>query len=239
MEPKIIYEDKDTLVVNKPAGFLVHPDGRSNTASLSNWVQNKYPELKNVGGSVNLDNGEEPRSGLVHRIDKETSGVILIAKNDEAFEFFKKQFIEHTIKKTYHGIIYGNLKDDMGTIDKPIGRSEKDFRKKAVGKAVRGITKEAITKWRVLERVKGMTFCEFYPITGRTHQIRIHLASTGHPLIMDPLYGKKEADNLGLHRLALHAYSLSFNLPDGKEMTVKAEYPNDFKQALEAFRSLC
>lgn len=239
MEPKIIYEDENTLVLNKPQGLLIHPDGRSDKGSLSEWLEKKYPNTKNIGGFIELDKGQKiSREGIVHRIDKETSGVILAAKNQEAFDFYQKQFLDHTIKKTYHGMVFGNLKDDMGIIDKPIGRSGKDFRKKAVGDAVRGDTRNAITKWRVLERSKGATFCEFYPVTGRTHQIRIHLASIGHALIADSLYGKRD-NQFGLDRVALHARSLTFTLYDGKEETFTAEYPEDFRQALEAFRALC
>jgi RluA family pseudouridine synthase len=179
----------------------------------------------------------DPRVGIVHRLDRETSGVILVAKTEEAFAFYQEQFKGREVKKIYQGIVWGSMKEDIGTINRPLGRSTKDFRMRVVGSQARGTLREAITKYRVLERANGFSFVEFYLLTGRTHQIRAHMRSAGYPLVSDSLYGMADkGEALGIQRVALHALSLHFTLLSGKEIDVKAPYPLDFVQALESMR---
>jgi 23S rRNA pseudouridine1911/1915/1917 synthase len=240
MKLEIIYEDDQTLIVNKPAGLVVHSDGRTEEPTLVDALLKKYPKLKGVGGTAKLDLGkEEARAGIVHRLDRETSGVIVVAKNDEAFQFYQDQFKGREVKKTYHGIAWGNMREDIGTINRPLGRSTKDFRMRVVGSQARGTMREAVTKYRVIERAKGFSFMEFYPLTGRTHQIRAHMRSAGYPLVSDDLYGTVGKGNaLGLDRVALHSVSLKFKLFSGKDIEVKAPYPKDFENALKELHSL-
>lgn len=234
----VIYEDDSTLVLGKPAGLVVHSDGRTEETTLTSWLLKTYPYLKGVGGTVRIDSGaEEPRVGIVHRLDRETSGVILVAKTEEAFAFYQEQFKGREVKKIYQGIVWGSMKEDIGTINRPLGRSTKDFRMRVVGSQARGTLREAITKYRVLERANGFSFVEFYLLTGRTHQIRAHMRSAGYPLVSDSLYGMADkGEALGIQRVALHALSLHFTLLSGKEIDVKAPYPLDFVQALESMR---
>lgn len=220
-EIKIIYEDENILAVNKPAGLVVHgPD------SLVDWLLKNYPEIKNVG--------EDPaRPGIVHRLDKDTSGVILIAKNQKSFEYFKNQFIDRKIKKTYlvlvDGIINPPAGGNSGIINLPIAKSKKDFRKKtAVGKMV-GITREAVTEYKVVKRFNKYTLLGVYPKTGRTHQIRVHFKAINHPVVGDKLYGKKEQI---LPRQFLHAQSLEFINLDGSRIKIEAGLPDDLKNFL-------
>ena len=150
---KIIYEDKDILAVNKPTGLMTHSDGRSKEKTLADLVLEKYPEIKNVGESIKLDSGEEiEKPGIVHRLDKETSGVILIAKNQAEFLFLKNQFQERKIKKTYQAIVYGHVKNDTGIIDAPIARSSTDFRRWSASRGKRGKEREAVTEYKVIKR---------------------------------------------------------------------------------------
>ncbi|HDH03958.1 MAG TPA: RluA family pseudouridine synthase, partial [Candidatus Campbellbacteria bacterium] len=164
----IIYEDKNILAVNKPAGLLVHGDGKSEEKTLIDWLLKKYPKIKGVG-----DNSEF-RPGIVHRLDKDTSGILLIAKNQGAFEYLKKQFQERKIKKGYAALLYGKIKNKEGVIDLPIGRSKKDFRKKSASKETVGRVREAITEYKVSkifcspETGKFYTLVNAYPKTGRT-----------------------------------------------------------------------
>ena len=186
IEPSIIWQDENVLLVNKSAGVLTH--GKD---SLADWLVGRYPEIKNVG-----EDAERP--GIVHRLDKETSGLLLVAKNQKSFQYLKKQFKERLIKKVYRALVAGVIKEDRGLIDRPIG----------VGKKLR----EAITYYKILERFPDYTYLELYPKTGRTHQIRKHLKSIGHPVVCDPLYARSKACPKGITRLGLHAFSLEFNL---------------------------
>ncbi len=230
MEIKILFEDENILAINKPAGLVVHPDGRTKEPSISEWFGVKYPKSKNVGEKL----GDIERPGIVHRIDRETSGVLLLAKTDAGHALLKKQFQDREIEKTYHTFLYGNLKDNHGTIDQPIARSKNDFRKRVVVRGTGGGgSKSAVTYFEVLKRFEGVTFVEAKPKTGRTHQIRVHFQALHHPVVSDKLYAPKKEPILGFSRLALHARRVTFTDLKGEKHTVEAPYPEDFREALE------
>lgn len=235
----ILYEDSDVVVINKPSGLIVHPDGKREEESVIDWVIAKYPEAKKVGEPLELASGTLIyRPGIVHRIDKETSGALLIAKNQEAFYALKKQFQERDIAKRYHTFVYGSVKLDRGTIDRPIGRSSGDFRKWSAQRGARGEMRDALTDFTVLTRTKEVTFVEARPRTGRTHQIRVHFKAINHPIVSDPLYAPNHKGMLGFERLALHAYALEFTNPKGELISVTAPYPEDFDKAIKAIQAL-
>lgn len=233
--PDIIYEDKDVLVLNKPAGLVVHADGRTKEPTLSDWVMGRYPRMKDVGGLHTLDSGRYvPRAGILHRLDRDTSGVIIVAKHDEAFYFLQRQFLEHTAKKTYHAFVVGEPKEQTGSITLPIGRSRKDFRQWTTGGEARGTLRNAETHYRVLLSGDGYSLLELHPKTGRTHQLRVHLKALGTPILCDTRYGTPSG--LGFHRLALHAVGLQICLPSGGPHTFEAPLPQDFISATEKIR---
>ncbi|MCX6736366.1 MAG: RluA family pseudouridine synthase [Candidatus Parcubacteria bacterium] len=235
----ILYEDKDLLAVNKPSGLIVHSDGRTKEPSLSDWLIQKYPDIKKVGEPWRaIDGSIIWRPGIVHRLDRETSGVLLIAKTPEAFEFFKKQFQERRIKKTYRSFVYGIVKNDTGFIDKPIGRSRNDFRKWSAEYGARGDRREAATSYKVLERGKGATYIEAYPETGRTHQIRVHLKAIGHPVVHDTLYAPKGLKILGFSRTALHSFCVDVVTPAQKVLHIEAPLPEDFRNGEKMLRDI-
>lgn len=226
----ILYEDENVLAVDKPAGLVVHADGRTKEPTLTDWVLEKYPGLKDVGGMHTLDSGRyAPRAGILHRLDRETSGVIVIAKNDETFYFLQRQFLDHSIEKTYNAFVEGALEQKKGVVELPIGRSRSDFRQWTTGDDARGTLRKATTAYRVLKEGNGLSFLELKPKTGRTHQLRVHLKAIGHPIVCDKRYGSLCA--LGFTRLALHARSLTLSLLDGSRVTVEAPFPSDFKTA--------
>ena len=235
----ILYEDADVVVVNKPAGLVVHADGKTVEPALTDWVLENYPETKGVGEPTKLSNGKMiDRSGIVHRLDRETSGVMVVAKNQKAFEFLKKQFQEREMEKTYRAFVYGEVKNDEGVIDRPIARSTSDFRKWTAQRGRRGREREAVTEYKVLARTPAppvggagnsdFSFLDVRPKTGRTHQIRVHFKAISHPVVCDKLYAPKRECGLGFTRLALHAFSLKFRLPTGGELTRGGPYPGGF-----------
>lgn len=228
---KVLYEDKDILVIDKPSGISVHGDGRSRKKTIADWVLKNYPKMKNVGEPM----GEILRPGIVHRLDNETSGVMLLAKNKKAYEFIKGQFKNREIKKTYHAIVSGFVRDDRGIINKPIGRSPADFRRYLSGRGVRGETREAITQYRVLKRFQApqkFTYLEIKPKTGRTHQIRVHMKYLNHPVACDSLYNPSAPCPKGVSRLALHALSVEFKNLKGKVIKVESPLPLQFKKVI-------
>jgi 23S rRNA pseudouridine1911/1915/1917 synthase len=230
----ILYEDNDAVVIDKPAGLIVHPDGRRKEESVADWMQLHYASTKEVGEPITTNNGEIIlRPGIVHRLDRETSGALLLAKNQEAFLFFKKQFQERDVAKEYHAFLYGNLKQDDGVIDRPIARSRSDFRLWSAQRGARGDLREAITEFQVLKRGDGATLVLAKPKTGRTHQIRVHFKAINHPVVADSLYAPKQKPILGFERTALHAYSVEFKKLDGKNQKVIAPYPQDFENAVK------
>ncbi len=233
----VIYEDDDILAVNKPAGVLAHPASGADREepTIAGWLVKNLPEVKNVGDDPEI------RPGIVHRLDRETSGILLAAKNQEAFEYLKKQFQDRKIKKKYVALVVGEIKNKKGIIDLPIGKSKKDFRKKAANGRLAGKTREAITEYEVLEKFPGFTLVAAYPKTGRTHQIRVHFKAIGHPLVCDKLYGFKKASlkefcPLGLKRHFLHAASLELVLPSGARIKLEADLPDDLEKALKLLR---
>jgi 23S rRNA pseudouridine1911/1915/1917 synthase len=243
-EPTIIYEDNDIAVINKPAGLVVHPDGRTDEPTLCDWLVAKWPSIVGVGEPLVLNDGRTiDRPGIVHRLDRETSGAMVIAKTQEAHAHLKAQFQAHTINKTYHAFVHGHVRATKGVIDRPIGRSASDFRRWSAQRGAKGDLREAVTRYETLAKVVDdfgdlrlpASLVAAHPVTGRTHQIRVHFKAIDHPLAGDSLYGANKKKLLGFDRLALHSRELSLALMDGSPLTVKAPYPADFRAALEAF----
>ncbi len=220
---KVLYEDSNILAIDKPSGILVHPDKVSKEETIYDIFKKKFPKLE-----------------VAHRLDRETSGVMLLAKNTKAHEFLKKQFSGRTIKKIYVAIVNGNMKNDRGVINKPIGRSPADFRRHSAGRGARGEMREAITEYKVLKRFtspqpspyKGeggkFTYLEVRPKTGRTHQIRVHMKYLNHPVAYDSLYNPDGVCPKGLKRMALHAKSIEFTNLKGDTIKVESKVPKEF-----------
>ncbi|MDO8536975.1 MAG: RluA family pseudouridine synthase [bacterium] len=230
LEPKVIYEEKDFVAVNKPAGLLVHEarilkretDNASSftihdSGTLVDWLLKNYPEVRNVGDDP------KTRPGIVHRLDKDTSGIMLVARSQSGFEYLKGLFKERKIKKTYLALVYGEFKDGRGIIDRPLGIKSGTTKRSVHSDKM---AKEAVTEYKVIRSIGGNSLLEVCPRTGRTHQIRVHLASIGHPIVGDRLYGSKklQASSFKLHdhRLMLHALSLEFVTPDGNRLKIEA-----------------
>ena len=237
MEIDILFENSDVVVINKPVGVLVHADGHSTEETIVDWFVKHYPESKEVGESQTLTSGETiDRPGVVHRLDRETSGVMILAKTDEAFTHIKKQFHDRQTRKEYRAFVYGSMKELHGTIERPIGRSAKDFRLRSAERGARGTLRKAVTNWELLTQNAGYAYLRVLPKTGRTHQIRVHLKAIGRPIVGDTLYASKtqlDSPDIGIGRLALHAYKLTIELPDGKEHTFTAPLPQSFEAAKE------
>ncbi len=217
---------------------MVHADGRSTEKTLCDFLLEQFPEIAGVGEPIALtDGGSIARPGIVHRLDKDTSGVMLVARTADGFAHLKAQFQARTIQKTYHAFVYGNIKNDTGVIDAPIGRSRADFRQWTSGKNARGEMRDAVTEFRVLARAedKQCTFIEAHPKTGRTHQIRVHFKFLNNPIVADALYAPGRDAMLGFERLALHARHIEFADMTGTVVSFDAEYPEDFERAIKAF----
>ena len=220
----IVYEDKYLLVVNKPSGMVVHPAVGNHTGTLVNAVMfHCGDQLSSINGVV--------RPGIVHRIDKDTSGLLVIAKTDAAHRGLAEQFAVHSIKRAYRAVVYNNIKEDDGRVDAPIGRNPKDRLKMAVVSADKG--RRAVTNYHVIERSGKFTYVECRLETGRTHQIRVHMAYIGHPLLGDPLYGPRKGMS-GVTGQVLHAKELGFVHPiTGEYMEFDSELPTEFVKALK------
>lgn len=234
--PTILFENNDILVINKPAGLMVHPDGKREEATLVDWIMEQYPNIKGVGEPLFLEyKGEQitiDRPGIVHRLDRETSGVMIIAKTQTAYEFLKKQFQVHSIHKEYLAIVSG-WTDDRGTIDAPIGRHPKDIRVWTTGRGVRGNIRPAVTRYSAQKKFvdtdgNKYTLVQLFPETGRTHQLRVHMKSIQRPIIGDGLYAPSTLGQLGFNRVALHAQRITFIDLENKQHTVEAPVPDDF-----------
>ncbi len=221
----IVYEDNDILVVNKQKGLVVHPGNGNPDGTLVNAIMNHCKEsLSGIGGEI--------RPGIVHRLDKDTSGILIIAKNDKAHINISEQIKNHEVKKTYIALVRGIVRENMATIDMPIARSNKDRTKMAVSKN----GKNAITHIKVLERFKGFTLLEVNIETGRTHQIRVHLSEIGYPIVGDYVYsnGKNQFNVVGQ---MLHSMRIEFKHPvTNKQMKLEAELPEYFKEVLTSLR---
>ena len=223
----IVYEDNDMLVVNKPQGMVVHPAAGNYTGTLVNAL------LYHCGDSLSGINGEK-RPGIVHRIDKDTSGLLLVAKNDNAHQKLSSQIKEHSLTRAYKALVHGNIKQDPGRIDAPIGRHPSDRKKMTITDKN---SREAVTNFRVLERYGRYTFVECILETGRTHQIRVHMSKNGHPIVGDKTYGvKKEEFNLAGQ--LLHAYKVGFIHPvSGEYMEFVSELPDYYMNVLDRLRN--
>jgi 23S rRNA pseudouridine1911/1915/1917 synthase len=238
-EVRVLWEDRDSAALFKPPGLMVHPDGKSTEKTLCDFVVSRFPEAKDVGESLTLSDGRVvARPGIVHRLDRETSGVILIAKNQSAFLKLKKQFQGRTTRKIYNAFVYGRVGKEAGSINLPLGRSKGDFRQYAAPARARGEMREALTYFTRLEAKKDFSFLELIPKTGRTHQIRAHLKAIQHPVVCDRVYAKTKPCGLNFNRLALHARSITFKDREGKEVTVEAPLPPDFIEAKKIFDRL-
>lgn len=234
MNIPILYEDKDILAIDKPSGLVVHGDGRTKEESVASLLLKKYPNIAHVGEPWISQKGESIlRGGIVHRLDRETSGVMLVAKTSEGFECLKKQFQNREVKKEYRAFVFGEIKNDKAIIDRPIGKSRSDFRKWSAQRGAKGEMRDAVTEYNVLLRGGGYSFVSVFPKTGRTHQIRVHFKAINYPLVSDILYGSKKENSLGFKRLALHSFSITFKNLDGQEVVVNSQYPEDFKSALD------
>lgn len=235
LQISVLYEDKNILVINKPAGIQIHPSATENQNTLTNWLVFKYPGITSVGA-------DPTRPGIVHRLDKDTSGVLVIAKTQESFEKLKKLFSEREIKKTYTALVYGILSQTSGTINKPIARSA-TFRKQVIPEGrtkFKGIPREAITKYEVLQTFQysntPYSLLTVHPQTGRMHQIRVHLSSIGHPIVGDVLYKRKEFKAFPTaKRQLLHAQEISFTL-FGKEYVFNTSLPKDFRDFMKRLK---
>lgn len=223
----IVYEDDDVLVINKPPGMVVHPAAGNYTGTLVNAV------MYHCGSRLSSINGVI-RPGIVHRIDKDTSGLLMIAKNDAAHNSLAAQLAEHSITRKYIAIVWDNLKEDEGTVDVPIGRHPKDRKKQSVMYDDTG--KNAVTHWKVLERFGSFTLVECQLETGRTHQIRVHMSYIKHPLLGDAVYGPAKTA-AGAKRQMLHAKVLGFVHPStGQYMEFDSPLPQDFADVLDKLR---
>lgn len=218
----ILYEDKDVIVVNKPQGMVVHPAPGHTTGTLVNAL------LYHCGDELSGINGEK-RPGIVHRIDKDTSGVLMIAKNDAAHQSLAEQLAEHSITRKYNAIVFNGFQEEEGTVDQPIGRNPLDRKKMAI---TQKHSRKAVTHYRVIERMGNFTLIEAQLETGRTHQIRVHLTFIGHPLLGDLVYGPKKQP-FHLDGQALHARVLGFVHPTtGQYMEFEAPLPESFEKLL-------
>ena len=223
----IVYEDSDLLVIDKPRGMVVHPAPGNETHTLVNgllWHIGQTGHLSSINGEI--------RPGIVHRIDKNTSGLLVVAKNDGAHHCLSEQFAVHSVTRKYWGLARGGFRVDSGTIDEPLGRDPKNRKKQKV--RPQGEGRRAVTHYRVLERYGDSSLLELRLETGRTHQIRAHMAHIGHPLMGDDLYGPEAARGDGQ---ILHAMTLAFRHPDGSWLDFSADPPPWFQEALEKRRS--
>ena len=236
MKPTIVYEDDDVLAIDKPAGLLVHPDGKSDEYTLSDWVVQTFPQTASVGESIETDDDVIERPGIVHRLDRDTSGIMLVAKTKKGFSVLKEQFQERGIKKIYYAFISGTPQHSRGLIHKPIGRSISDFRQWSAERNARGEKRDAVTRYIIKESGQGCSYVQAMPETGRTHQIRVHFKSIRHPLLGDVLYGDKKPNTLGFTRVALHSHSVEFINTEGVQVRAEAPLPMDFARALELLR---
>ena len=228
MDLEIVYEDDDVLVINKPKGLVVHPAaGHQDDTLVSGLLYALGDQLSGINGVL--------RPGIVHRIDKDTSGLLAIAKNDLAHTVLASQLKDHTMARTYEAIVCGNLKEDQGTVNAPIGRHQTDRKKMCV---TAHNSKEAVTHWEVIARYRGYTHIRCKLETGRTHQIRVHMAHIGHPILGDTVYGRKKPE-LGQDSQCLHAGALCFFHPrDGRPVMVFAPLPEYFTQVLEKLQKM-
>jgi 23S rRNA pseudouridine1911/1915/1917 synthase len=241
MQIPILFENDAVLVIDKPAGVLVHNADGSKEETVVDWLLARSPETHGVGEPQRTPAGELlERSGVVHRLDRETSGVLILAKTQEAHAHLKAQFHDRLAKKEYRAFVYGAVREQWGTIDRPIGRSAKDFRLRSAQHGARGALRPSLTHW---ERIGGgqyegehFSYLKLRPQSGRTHQLRVHLLAIGKPIVGDALYAPRmveTSNNLGFARLALHAHILEIALLGGEPERFIAPLPAVFEEAAE------
>jgi len=227
---EIIYQDADMIVVNKPSGLQVHPSDSEKINTLINALVVSFPEI------VGIDDGFEGswmRPGIVHRLDKDTSGVMVVARNKKTFDELKRKFADREIEKNYVAVVYGNLEKKAGVVDKPIARAASFKKQKIARGKMKGTARAAVTEYRLLKRYDGFDFVEALPKTGRMHQIRVHLASLGNPIVGDAKYKRRDLIvPIGIERQLLHAQTLKFEL-NGQKCSFEAELPIDFTAFLK------
>lgn len=240
--PKIIFENDDVVVIDKPAGMLVHENLAAGTeGTVTEWFLKSVPEARGVGEKSLLPDGRElERSGVVHRLDKETSGVLVLVKNQSAYDFIKMQFKNRTVKKEYRAFVYGRINERYGTIDRPIGRKVGDPKRRSAEGGAKGTLREALTYYECIGvgEYKGESFSyvKLLPETGRTHQLRVHLRAIDRPIVGDALYAEHKintSNNLELDQLALHAHILDLELAVGERSRFIAPLPTIFERAAE------
>ncbi len=241
---KIIFEDKNLLVVDKPAGISVHPGAGETKETLSEWFIKNYPEVKKYTWPNDPGLPELAKVGIVHRLDKDTSGIIVLAKNPETQKFLQDQFKSRETHKTYQALVLGKIEPSKGVIEAQIGRDPNNRLQQRVMPMVfswtRGKTRPAITKYELIKNLSlnscHLSLLNAQPVTGRMHQIRVHLNYLGYPIIGDPIYNTKESRNvskiLELNRQFLHCTELKIKLPTGEEKTFKSEIAEDLKKVL-------
>lgn len=233
MTPTILYEDNTVVVINKPSGLRAHRDkfSKPEDVTVADWFLKMYPEAKDVGEALMSKDVEIKRPGIVHRLDGDTSGVMILAKTQEAFLTLKSQFHDRLAEKEYRAFVYGAVKMVKGIIDRPIGRSSKDFRLRSAQRGAKGLMRQAVTHWERLAVSEQYSYVKLMPKTGRTHQLRVHLKAINHPIICDSLYAPSHQPALGFTHLALHAHALTLTLPSGEKKTFTAPLPEAFVRA--------
>jgi len=223
---RVVYEDSDIIVVDKPSGLVVHPAPGHREHTLVNALLAHCPDLAGIKGTI--------RPGIVHRLDKDTSGLLVVAKTDAAQQSLSQQIAQRAITKGYLALVVGRLSPERGTVDAPIGRHPVDRKRMAVVPNGR----EAVTRYEVLRYYRDCTLVDVRPVTGRTHQIRVHMAHLGHPIAGDPIYGRGVARRVEVPRLFLHAYLLGLRLPsDGRWVEFRAELPEELRVVLDQLPS--
>jgi 23S rRNA pseudouridine1911/1915/1917 synthase len=232
----VIYEDERLVVIDKPAGLLVHEgEGEAKGETVVSWFLAHAPAAKGVGEPGKLQSGADiERSGIVHRLDRETSGVMVLAKTQDAFTHLKAQFHDRTVLKEYRAFVHGAMQEGWGTIDRPIGRSNKDFRLRSAQRGARGLLRPAVTNWELIAAGNAHSYLKVVPKTGRTHQIRVHLKAINRPIICDALYAPNHSCDLGFDRLALHAHALELELEGGERKRFESSLPSSFIEAAKA-----
>lgn len=221
MSPSIIFENENFLIIDKPSGVVVHPYDHSTEETLLTFLQNHCPSSFAISNEKKLMDGRTiSLGGLVHKLDRDTTGVMVIAKNQQTFDAIKQQFISHTTKKKYVALVEGIVLEESFRIEGPLGRNKKDYKQSVNPTNPRGELREAITDVRVLTHNENMTLVELSPTTGRTHQLRAHMAHIGHPILGDKAYGSA----IDSTRIMLHAHTLSFSL-FGEDYTFQVESP--------------
>jgi len=244
-EVPIIYQDDDLLVVDKPAGLLTHGVGRANEeVSLADCLLAHFPSLAEVGEPEILTTGVKvSKSGLVHRLDKDTSGVLLVAKNQRSFQFLKQAFIAHQVTKTYWALVHGQMKITQDhawrEIVLPIGRSRRDPRRRVASPKAKGVKRSALTRYRPIAVNDQYSLVEAEPYTGRTHQIRVHFKALNYPIVGDNLYAPEQAIPFGLNRQFLHAKKIDFPHPQGGRLQIEAPLPAELKLLLDKIGLAC